>query len=236
MIKKTKLLVLALGFTMTIGSGESRAANIIFSFAQTTSNGMDLFSTTADKTGLVSNSSGVFFALGYVSSSFDFTGKSRTDLLGAISYIGSSNSSWTGVGSVDAASGGKANVTFNNGGNGFDTTALGWAGKKLVAVVSQGVNPLGGTILDSTPISIVRGATGWDSIFATDGAPNPTPQALNLINFDVLVGTLTSNVGNVNGTGTVKFDTVTLVPEPSTGALMLIGAVGLVALRRLRKV
>jgi hypothetical protein len=31
-------------------------------------------------------------------------------------------------------------------------------------------------------------------------------------------------------------DTVTLVPEPSTGALMMIGAAGLVALRRLRKV
>ena len=32
----------------------------------------------------------------------------------------------------------------------------------------------------------------------------------------------------------VKLQTV--VPEPSTGALMMIGAVGLVALRRLRKV
>jgi len=31
-------------------------------------------------------------------------------------------------------------------------------------------------------------------------------------------------------------DTITLVPEPSTGALMMIGAAGLVALRRLRKV
>jgi hypothetical protein len=30
--------------------------------------------------------------------------------------------------------------------------------------------------------------------------------------------------------------TITLIPEPSTGALMMIGAVGLVALRRLRKV
>jgi PEP-CTERM motif len=29
---------------------------------------------------------------------------------------------------------------------------------------------------------------------------------------------------------------VSMVPEPSTGALMMIGAVGLVALRRLRKV
>ena len=32
------------------------------------------------------------------------------------------------------------------------------------------------------------------------------------------------------------FDTITLVPEPSTGALLMIGSVGLVALRRLRKV
>ena len=31
-------------------------------------------------------------------------------------------------------------------------------------------------------------------------------------------------------------ETITMIPEPSTGALMMIGAVGLVALRRLRKV
>jgi len=46
----------------------------------------------------------------------------------------------------------------------------------------------------------------------------------------------TSTFGSVafnSGTGT---GSVSLVPEPSTGALMMIGAAGLVALRRLRKV
>jgi len=42
-----------------------------------------------------------------------------------------------------------------------------------------------------------------------------------------VVGSFTFNGGN---------GSIALVPEPSTGALMMIGAVGLVALRRLRKV
>jgi hypothetical protein len=227
---------LALLLPVLLASSDSRAANIMFTFAQITGAGMDLFSTTTDKTGLISNSSNVYFALGYVSSSFSFSGKTRDDLLGAITYISSSSSSWFGVGSAEAASGGKVDVIFNGGGNGYDTTALGWAGQKLVAVISEGVNPLGGTILGSTPIAIVRGATGWDSILSTDGAPNPTTQALNVINFDVLLGTLTSNAGNLNSAGSVKFDVITAVPEPGSGTLLMIGVAGLLALRRMRKV
>lgn len=43
-------------------------------------------------------------------------------------------------------------------------------------------------------------------------------------------------VGSFSWGGVAGTDTVSLVPEPSTGALMMIGAVGLMALRRLRKV
>ena len=46
-------------------------------------------------------------------------------------------------------------------------------------------------------------------------------------------GDYTGNDFNAN---LVAVNTVALVPEPSTGALMMIGAAGLVALRRLRKV
>lgn len=43
----------------------------------------------------------------------------------------------------------------------------------------------------------------------------------------------TASYGSVNFSGTTG--SVSLVPEPSTGALMMIGAVGLVAMRRMRK-
>ena len=46
-------------------------------------------------------------------------------------------------------------------------------------------------------------------------------------NTTAVVGSFSFNGGN---------EVITLVPEPSTGALMMIGAAGLVALRRLRKV
>jgi len=225
----------ALALITVVPLNEGKAANVIFSFAQTTANGMDLFSLTTSKSDLITNatSPSVYFALGYVSSSFNFVGATRQSLLAATTYIGSSNNSWVNVGTAEAF-GGKANVVFNNGGNGFDTTS--YAGSKLVAVISQGVNPFGGSIQDNTNIAIVRGATGWDSVLAPDGSPNPINQVLNLTNFDILVGTLGSNSGNVNSSGTIKFDTIALVPEPSTGALMMIGAAGLVALRRLRKV
>jgi len=52
-------------------------------------------------------------------------------------------------------------------------------------------------------------------------------KSANLASSDVLVGTLNS--------GYATNFSVNLVPEPSTGALMLIGAFGLVAMRRMRK-
>jgi hypothetical protein len=219
----------------------AKAANIVFSFSTTTTaaNGeaMDLF-TTGGLSGLVTNASNpsVYFALGYVNSTFDFAGKDRTSLLSAITYIGSSNSNWSAVGSYQAT-GGKVNVSFANGGNGFDTAALGWAGKKLVAVVSQGVNPVGGTITDSTNLAIVRGGSVWDSILAPDAAPSPTTQALDTRSFTVLYGTYASNAGYITSADASRpFDTVTLVPEPSTSTLLILSGLSLAALRRLRKV
>jgi len=71
-------------------------------------------------------------------------------------------------------------------------------------------------------------------------APNPaTPVAAILADVDlpgVLVGNFNSNSSFVFGTDTLPGEMYSLIPEPSTGALMMIGAAGLVALRRLRKV
>jgi len=46
----------------------------------------------------------------------------------------------------------------------------------------------------------------------------------------------TAVVGSFSRNNVTGLETITMVPEPSTGALMMIGAAGLVALRRLRKV
>ena len=71
-------------------------------------------------------------------------------------------------------------------------------------------------------------------------APNPaTPVAAILADVDlpgVLVGNFDANSSFVFGTDTLPGEMYSLIPEPSTGALMMIGAAGLVALRRLRKV
>jgi len=70
-----------------------------------------------------------------------------------------------------------------------------------------------------------------DSAWTTPSFSN-TPAFVNWdfsANTQAVVGSF--SFGGVGGT-----DTITLVPEPSTGALMMIGAAGLVALRRLRKV
>ena len=251
---KTKFvkIIMAAFILVFCGAFESKASNIVFSFATLSTNttgteAMDLFSVGG---ALISNSTtpNVYFALGFVNSGFDFSGKSRTELLTAIgsNYIGSSATSWTSVGT---ATGGKENVLFNNGGVGFNTTVLGWAGKQLVAVVSQGVNPMGGTFLADTKIAIVRGGTisdgtqgtAWNSILSTDASPSLTTQALDVRSFNqILYGTYTANVGTLatpTGTPLVTkyYDTISLIPEPSSASLLALGVAGLVALRTRRK-
>jgi hypothetical protein len=220
-----KVTILFLSFLLLFVN-HSRAGNIIFTFSQTTANGMDLFAAPGGALITNSTSPQVFFALGYVASGYDFIGKTRQNLVADISYI-SSTATWFNVGSHQAT-GGKVDISFDNGGLGYNTTTLSWAGKKLVAVVSQGVNPVGGTILDTTPLAIVRGSSslGWDSILSPDAAPSPTNQTLNVADFSsILVGTYTSLVGNVNTSGTTKFDTITLnaIPEPSSASLLCFG-------------
>jgi len=240
-MKKQTINLIAALTVLSLSALPAKAGNIIFSFSTTTGNGMDLFSTSS---GLVTNAStpAVYFSLGYVASSFDFGTATRASLLSAISYINSSASSWAATGTAQAT-GGKPVVAFDNGGSGYDTTTLNWAGKKLVAVVSEGINPFtGGSIVDATSIAIVRSST-WANILTPDGAPSPTTMSLNVANFDtILVGTYLANAGNVNSSGTTKFDTISLVtnsvapiPEPSVASLFALGTVSLVALRARRK-
>lgn len=88
------------------------------------------------------------------------------------------------------------------------------------------------TSADFTPTSALQWALVTDSVDWL--APSTGTKSLNLGQIDaagVLIGT-----DNGTGTGLNNVNMVAAVPEPSTGSLMLIGAAGLVALRRLRKV
>jgi len=242
--KLSRLLLLPLVLFFFVK--EAKAGNVIFSFStitSTTNEPMDLFRVG---TNLVTSSMSpsVYFALGFVDSGYNFVSQSRTNILAAIgtNYIGSLANVWANVGS-GAANGGKATLSFNNGGNGFNTTNLGWQNKQLVAVISQGVDPVAGAITDSVNLAIVRGgtlsdgtlSTAWNSILASDGTPNPISQVLDVRSFNqILYGEYASSVGIVSGTGasTRYFDTITLIPEPTTASLTLV-ACAFFGIRRL---
>ena len=96
--KATALILVSLLLSVSY----SRAGNIIFTFAQTTANGMDLFAAPGGALITNSTSPQVFFALGYVASTYDFTAKTRQDLVTDISYISSTAANWSNVGSAQA--------------------------------------------------------------------------------------------------------------------------------------
>ncbi len=88
------------------------------------------------------------------------------------------------------------------------------------------------TSADFTPSTSLQWALVTDSVDWL--APSTGTKSLNLGQIDsagVLIGT-----DNGTGTGLNNVNMVAAVPEPSTGALIMLGAAGLVALRRLRKV
>ena len=77
------------------------------------------------------------------------------------------------------------------------------------------------------------------AILADSSWSTPSPAGFNnnpsFINWSFPANTQ-AVVGSFSWGGASGTDTLALVPEPSTASLMMIGAVGLVALRRLRKV
>ena len=112
--------------------------------------------------------------------------------------------------------------------------------------------------LPTTPVTAVGKSLGLVvtygteiGVFKIDGAlpPNGSTESpalfpallANVNSSGVLVGSFVSETGPYTFPGdpdpiALSGEGYKLIPEPSTGALMMIGAVGLVALRRLRKV
>lgn len=93
------------------------------------------------------------------------------------------------------------------------------------AVITGGANPTGENNLVFNPM--------WLAVA-------PSAGEINIIEAATIYTQVVASSGGASIIASSEFDpegaNISLVPEPSTGALMMIGAAGLVALRRLRKV
>jgi hypothetical protein len=153
----------------------------------------------------------------------------NTPVLGPTESIGARLGLWDGT-------------TFTSVGNVVGKGFFDNENKDLSAEISASSNPSGyatGTLLalaiyNSAPTadysSSVNRAILTDAswIMPTLAFGTTTKATYGLTaNTIAQVGTYSYNSGN---------QTITLIPEPSTGALMALGAVGMIALRRLRKV
>jgi hypothetical protein len=206
----------------------SHAANVVFSFSTTNANGMDLFATSS---GALFTGSAGYFALGYVSSSYNFGAKTANDILNDVTILGSaSTANWVGVG-TPATIGGKVNSFATSA---IDTTAF--VGSKILAIVGEGTSfsRAAGSKVAIVSSSLGTGLTAW-SVAAPDASPLAVTMSLGVANFDqIYAGTYTASVGNI-GAGPSRYDTITVIPEPSSASLLALGVAGLVALRVRRK-
>ena len=207
----------------------SHAANVIFSFSTTNANGMDLFATSTGA--LITGSTG-YFALGYVSSTYNFSAKTVNDILNDITILGSSSTvNWTGVGTTAPANtGGKIN---NFSTLEIDTTTF--VGSKILAIVGKGAtfSRTAGSEVAIVSSSSGSGLTAW-SVAAPDLSLTPVNMVLGVSDFNqIYAGTYTASVGSISG-GASRYDTIA-IPEPSSASLLALGVAGLVALRVRRK-
>lgn len=133
------------------------------------------------------------------------------------------------------ASGGTPTAIIGGTASNISVTTLP-TGTRLYVIAFDG-GSWGGSMASST-----FGGTEWGVVSAwghSNSAENySSPADLGSKSLQLKSANLTSSdvlVGSLNPSYATNFS-VNLVPEPSTGALMMIGAAGLVALRRLRKV
>lgn len=208
----------------------SHAANVVFSFSTTSANGMDLFATSSGA--LLTGSAG-YFALGYVSSSYNFGAKTANDILNDVTILGSSSTvNWGGVGTTTPASTGGKVTSFAT--SEINTTAF--VGSKILAIVGEGstFSRAAGSKVAIVSSSSGSGLTAW-SVAAPDASALAVTMSLNVANFDqIYAGTYAASVGNISG-GPSRYDTITVIPEPSSASLLALGVAGLVALRARRK-
>ena len=228
---KIKLVSLALGLVF-VASGTVQAALTITGQAYTTTSvGLE------NGTGISTNG---YVALGYYGT--NGTVPTRT-VLESYTTASSFLTGFTivaqgamgmdlGAGSENYPSGYPALFSAGIAVNDGDNTLL---NKRFAIIIGNGTS-----ISDSTQLGVVS-KSSW-VITSNPTSPTPEPYAFDVA--DVASDTSAIFFGSFSsGTGSYPLDTVndqfrlqTVVPEPSTGALLMIGSVGLVALRRLRKV
>lgn len=121
--------------------------------------------------------------------------------------------------------------TFSGGGSISTATGSIYDGKQLFYLVGNAA-----TVSASTQMGVFT-KSSW-IVPANPSGPTPTTYTtdINQVTNDassILFGSFLANGGSY-GTDAYKLQAV--IPEPATGSLLMIGAVGLLALRRLRKV
>ena len=209
----------------------SHAANVVFSFSTANANGMDLFATSSGA--LITGSTG-YFALGYVSSSYNFSAKTVNDILNDITILGSSSTAnWGGVGTTAPANTGGKVDSFSTPDIGIDTSLF--VGSKILAIVGKGAtfSSAAGSEVAIVSSSSGSGLTAW-SVAAPDLSLTPVTMVLGVSDFNqIYAGTYTASVGSISG-GVSRYDTIA-IPEPSSASLLALGMAGLVALRIRRK-
>lgn len=143
---------------------------------------------------------------------------------GKFLFASSATRTVNGVSATYAGATGNMDVTYSTYGNNLPLWAWVATGSQITIVTdSTWVIPGAGS--PTAPITIGSAALS-NGAFGTAANPN-----------EILLGTYIdySSGSDLIAAASIA-QTFDVVPEPSTGALMLIGSVGLVALRRLRKV
>jgi len=162
------------------------------------------------------------------------------------SAVADGNTSWVYNSDTSTITGNSSlgDLIYNADGTGSWNLTSEAASLSLLQISLTGyvtTNPTGSfavTLADNTNKE-AKFTFAWSSFGTTSSTANTVTVGVDTFN----AGFNLANIVNWNlvsgGSGlstSATFSQMTAVPEPSTGALMMIGAAGLVALRRLRKV
>ena len=192
--------------------------------------GITLGSITGVSNAIISDASvelGIFSGYSEASGSAFFTGKDWTTLRAGFTPLTEMNTPPT-----TNASSGQFYGNYDLATTASGTRLFAWIHSSSTplssanwAVITGGANPSGTNSGVFNPM--------WLAVASTD-------VTVNIIEAATTYSQIMASSGGASIVSSSAFDpegaNIALVPEPSTGALMMVGAAGLVALRRLRKV
>ena len=196
---------------------------------------------------LVSATSNITYELGFWSNTIDLS--SKTSIIAGFTAWGTQGGAdYFGTVGEDGLGDGLLGKT--NGNAVIPTGWVGLAGNTVGILFGRNQEQWGAFRFDLYP----TGGTIGSTTFPANSLPPASPAQMDYFTFDMIssAGVIAGSIQTSNAlpftqygdmdpetAGTQYLEssgTVSLVPEPSTGALLMIGAAGLVALRRLRKV